>query len=109
MIKERLSKLRTLMKERNIDAYLIPTSDFHETEYVGEHFKARHYMSNFSGSQGTLLVTLNDAYLWVDGRYFIQAQKQLQGTTITQMNIGEPGVLYVDDFLVSILKQNDAL
>ena len=58
---EKLNALRTLMKERNLDVYMIPTSDFHETEYVGEHFKARAYMSGFTGSQGTLIVTLDDA------------------------------------------------
>lgn len=109
MIKERLNKLRKLMEERSIDAYLIPTSDFHETEYVGEHFKARHFMSNFSGSQGTLLVMKDAAYLWVDGRYFIQAAQQLKDTSITQMNIGEEGVLTIEQLLQEQLKENDTL
>ena len=89
---EKLTALRSLMKERHMDAYIIPTSDFHETEYVGEHFKARKYMSGFSGSQGTLIVCQDKAALWTDGRYFIQAENQLQGTTIDLMKQGEEGV-----------------
>lgn len=89
---EKLQALRALMKKRNIDVYMIPTSDFHETEYVGEHFKARHFMSGFSGSAGTLIVCEECAALWTDGRYFIQAADQLKGTTITLMKQGEEGV-----------------
>lgn len=109
MIKERLKKLRDLMQERKISAYLIPTSDFHETEYVGEHFKARKYMSNFTGSQGTLLVTLSDAYLWSDGRYFIQAEKELRDTTIQLMKMGEENVPTVEEKLIECLNEGDTL
>ena len=69
---EKLKQLRTLMNERNMDVYMSPTSDFHETEYVGEHFKARSFMSGFTGSAGTLIVCKDCAALWTDGRYFIQ-------------------------------------
>lgn len=96
---EKLNALRTLMKERNLDVYMIPTSDFHETEYVGEHFKARAYMSGFTGSQGTLIVTLDDAALWTDGRYFIQAADQLKDTTITLMKQGEEGVPTIAQYI----------
>ncbi|MEG2544618.1 MAG: aminopeptidase P family protein [Longicatena sp.] len=89
---EKLTALRKLMKERGMDVYMIPTSDFHETEYVGEYFKARKYMSHFSGSAGTLVVCLDCAALWTDGRYFIQAEEQLKGTSITLMKQGEEGV-----------------
>lgn len=89
---EKLEALRALMKERNMDVYMIPTSDFHETEYVGDYFKARKYMSGFSGSAATLVVCQEDAALWTDGRYFIQAAKQLRDTTITLMRQGEEGV-----------------
>ena len=82
-----------------MDAYIIPTSDFHETEYVGEHFKARKYMSGFSGSQGTLIVCQDKAALWTDGRYFIQAENQLQGTTIDLMKQGEEGVPTMEEYL----------
>lgn len=89
---EKLKKLRKLMEERHMDVYLIPTSDFHETEYVGEHFKARAYMSGFTGSAGTLVVCKDCAALWTDGRYFIQAADQLEGSTIDLMKQGEEGV-----------------
>lgn len=89
---EKLKKLRKLMEERHMDVYLIPTSDFHETEYVGEHFKARAYMSGFTGSAGTLVVCKDNAALWTDGRYFIQAADQLEGSTIDLMKQGEEGV-----------------
>lgn len=89
---DKLKKLRELMEERHMDVYLIPTSDFHETEYVGEHFKARAYMSGFTGSAGTLVVCRDCAALWTDGRYFIQAADQLAGSTIELMKQGEEGV-----------------
>ena len=81
-IKERVSKLRTLMERNGIDVYMVPTADFHNSEYVGEHFKARAFMSGFTGSAGTLIVTKDFAGLWTDGRYFLQGEKQLEGTGI---------------------------
>ena len=71
VIQSRLNALRKLMKERGMDAYMIPTADFHESEYVGEHFKCREYMTGFTGSAGTALVTMDEACLWVDGRYYV--------------------------------------
>ena len=106
---EKLTALRGLMKERNLDVYMIPTSDFHETEYVGEHFKARAYMSGFTGSQGTLVVTLKDAALWTDGRYFIQAANQLEGTTITLMKQGEEGVPAIAQYIYDNMKDQGGL
>ena len=72
MIKERLRQLREKMEERGIDIYVVPTSDFHESEYVGEHFKARKFITGFTGSAGTAVITKTEAGLWTDGRYFIQ-------------------------------------
>ena len=92
MINQRITKLRQLMKERGIDLYIIPTSDFHQSEYVGSYFEARHYMSGFSGSAGTLIVRQDEAYLWTDGRYFIQAEKELAGSCIQLMKMRTPGV-----------------
>ncbi|MCQ2551115.1 MAG: M24 family metallopeptidase [Clostridia bacterium] len=88
-IQERIEKLRILMKEEGLDSYLIPTTDFHGSEYVNPYFKAREYMSGFTGSAGTLLVTMDDAYLWTDSRYFIQAEDQLKGSGIKLMRIGK--------------------
>ena len=98
-INERLKALRALMKERNIDIYVVPTSDFHQTETVGSYFRAREFMSGFTGSEGTLVVTLDEAALWVDGRYFLQAAKQLEGSEIIKMEMGEPGVLTIPQYI----------
>ena len=87
--KERIGRLREYMESAKIDICVVPTADYHQSEYVGEHFKARAYMSGFTGSQGTLIVTLDDAALWTDGRYFIQAADQLRGSTIELFRSGE--------------------
>ena len=99
MINQRIAKLRQLMKERDIDLYIIPTSDFHQSEYVGSYFEARHYMSGFSGSAGTLIVRKNEAYLWTDGRYFIQAEKELAGSGIQLMKMRTPGVPTIKEYI----------
>jgi Xaa-Pro aminopeptidase len=109
MIKERLQHLRALMAENQMDAYIIPTSDFHESEYVGDYFKARKYMSGFTGSAGTLVVTLKEAGLWTDGRYFIQAARELADTTITLYKMGEEGVPTIEEFLKDHLPQDGTL
>ena len=69
-IQERISMLREQMKNQGIDMYIVPTADFHQSEYVGEYFKARKFITGFSGSAGTAVITLDEARLWVDGRYF---------------------------------------
>ena len=99
MINQRITKLRQLMKERGIDLYIIPTSDFHQSEYVGSYFEARHYMSGFSGSAGTLIVRQDEAYLWTDGRYFIQAEKELAGSCIQLMKMRTPGVPTIKEYI----------
>ena len=88
-VKERLSCLRKLMEEKGIDFYVIPTADFHQSEYVGEYFKARKYMTGFSGSAGTAVISKDWAGMWTDGRYFIQAAKQMEGTTVELMKMRE--------------------
>lgn len=109
IIVERLKALRKLMEERGIDVYIIPTSDFHETEYVGEHFKARTYMSNFTGSAGTLVVAMDGAGLWSDGRYFIQAARELEGTGIDLMKSGEEGTPLMAQYIYDHVRQGKAL
>ncbi|MDO4513411.1 MAG: aminopeptidase P family protein [Lachnospiraceae bacterium] len=99
IIVARLQTLRTVMQESGIDYYLIPTADFHNSEYVNEYFKVREFFSNFSGSNGTLVVGMDEAGLWTDGRYFIQAATQLEGTGITLYKMGEEGVPTVRQFL----------
>ena len=99
MIPERLADLRSLMKEHKVDAYLVPTDDFHCSEYVGEYFKCRKYITGFTGSAGTAVITQKEAGLWTDGRYFIQAAAQLQETGVTLFKIGEEGVPTIEEYL----------
>ena len=101
-VKERITALRARMKETGIDAYLIPTDDFHGSEYVGEYFKCRKYITGFTGSAGTAVIMQDMAGLWTDGRYFIQAADQLEGTGITLFKMGEPEVPTVHEFLKKI-------
>lgn len=98
-ITDRLARLRGRMRETGIDFYLIPTDDFHASEYVGEYFKCRKYITGFTGSAGTAVVSQDMAGLWTDGRYFIQAEQQLTGSTVTLFKQGEKGVPTVKEFL----------
>lgn len=108
-IQERLKDLRGQMKEKKIDIYIVPTADFHQTEYVGEYFKARKYITNFSGSAGTAVITADEARLWTDGRYFIQAAEQIAGTTVELMKMGEPGVPTIKEYLADTLKAGGSI
>ena len=108
-VKERIAKLRELMKENRIDAYVVPTSDFHQSEYVGEHFKARKFITGFTGSAGTAVITLDEARLWTDGRYFTQAAKQLEGSGVELMRMAEPGVPTINEYLKSTLVEGNCL
>ncbi len=96
---EKIAKLRDLMNERGIDLYLIPTDDFHSSEYVGEHFKERSFMTGFTGSAGTAVITKTEAHLWADGRYFVQAAKQIADSEVILERMGEPKVPEVDEFI----------
>ncbi len=109
MIPERLARLRQEMKKRNIAVYVVPTADFHESEYVGDHFKARKYITGFSGSAGTAVITMTEAGLWTDGRYFLQAARELEGTTVTLFRMGEEGVPTMTEYLRSALGQGEIL
>lgn len=102
---EKLSKLRECMAKRNFDAYIIPTDDFHASEYVGDYFKSREFMSGFTGSAGTLVVLKNKAALWTDGRYFLQADSQLKGSSIELMKSGRPSVLTISQYLFKNLEE----
>ena len=103
---EKLALLRAEMKKRGIDAYVVVTDDFHASEYVGTHFKAREFLSGFTGSVGTLVVLPDSAALWTDGRYFLQAAQQLDGSGIELMRMGEPGVPEIADFLRDHVEEN---
>ena len=108
-IKQKLNALRILMKEKKIDAYLVATDDFHGSEYVGDYFKCRKYITGFTGSAGTAIITQDMAGLWTDGRYFIQAADQLRDTTIALFKSGEPGVPTVHQFLNDKLEEGMCL
>lgn len=108
-IKERIDALRTLMKERNIAAYMVPTDDFHGSEYVGEYFKCREFITGFTGSAGTAVIMHGQAGLWTDGRYFLQAEKELAGSMIDLYKSGQPGVPTIEEFLLENLKDGDIL
>lgn len=109
MIKERLMKLREEMNKEGMQAYIIPTSDFHETEYVSEYFAARKYMSGFTGSAGVLVVLLDKAGLWTDGRYFIQAANQLAGSGIDLMKQGQEDTPSIEEYIVTNLTQRSVV
>lgn len=96
---DRLAALRAVMEEKGVDWYMVPTADFHNSEYVDDYFKVREYLSNFSGSNGTLIVGKDEAGLWTDGRYFIQAGRELEGTGITLYRMLEEGVPTKEEFL----------
>ena len=93
------------MEEKQIDAYIVPSADNHQSEYVGEHFKSRAFITGFTGSAGTAVITKDDAGLWTDGRYFIQAESQLSGSGITLYRMGNAQVptclLYTSVFFAS--------
>ena len=108
-INERIAALRSLMKEKNIDAYMIPSADNHQSEYVGDYFKSRAFISGFTGSAGTVVVTMNESGLWADGRYFIQAEAQLSGSEMKLFKMGEPGVPTIEEYLETVLPENGVL
>ena len=108
-VNERIQALRAMMKERGIDAYLVPTSDFHESEYVGSHFECRKFITGFTGSAGTAVITLKEAGLWTDGRYFVQAGKQLQGSEVKLFKMGQEGVPTIEEYLVENMPEHGVL
>ena len=104
-----INKFQELLKDKNIDAFIIPTNDFHLSEYVSDYFKARAYLTGFTGSAGTLVVTKEKALLWTDGRYFIQAEKQIENTGIILMKMGNPNVDTITEYLGKIFKNGGTL
>lgn len=108
-MRQQLLDLRATMAARGVDVYMIPTDDFHASEYVGDYFKCRAYVSGFTGSAGTLLVTADWAGLWTDGRYFLAAAEQLKDSGIELMKMGEPGVPTLNAHLAAILREGQVL
>ena len=106
---EKLSLLREKMAEAGVQAYLIPSSDPHISEYLPDHWRARAWLSGFDGSAGTLVVTETESGLWTDGRYFIQAERQMAGSEIVLYRMKEKGVPTIQEFLLSRLKEGEVL
>ena len=104
-----LEQLREKMRERGIDVYVVPTSDYHESEYVSEHFACRRYITGFTGSAGTAVVTMEEAGLWTDGRYFVQAAKQLEGSGVTLQKMGVEGVPTILEYLRQAMPEGGTL
>ena len=104
-----LEQLREKMRERGIDVYVVPTSDYHESEYVSEHFACRRYITGFTGSAGTAVVTMEEAGLWTDGRYFVQAAKQLEGSGVTLRKMGVEGVPTILEYLHQAMPEGGTL
>lgn len=96
---ERIDALRREMEREGMDIYIVPTADYHHSEYVGEYFKVRQFLTGFTGSAGTAVVTKDKAGLWTDGRYFIQADRQLRESGIKLYRMGEPGVDTIVEFV----------
>ena len=109
VINQRIAALRERMKERGIDACLIPTADFHGSEYVNDYFKCREYITGFTGSAGTAVITADAAGLWTDGRYFVQAAGELSGSEVILYRMGEEGVPSVEDYLSEAIPDGGCL
>lgn len=108
-VTEKLSAFRARMAQEKLAAVIVPTADSHASEYIAEHFKTRQWLCGFTGSAGTLVVGLEEAALFTDGRYFIQAQAQLEGSGVTLMRMGTPGVPSVEDYARSLAKAGEAV
>lgn len=109
VINERINQLRKEMKERGLNAYIIPSSDPHLSEEVAAHWMGRMYLSGFTGSAGTLVVTESESGLWTDGRYFIQAEAQLASTEIKLFKMFQPNVPTLVEYLLSVLNSGDCV
>lgn len=108
-INKRINELRHLMYDNGIDVYIVCTDDYHNSEYVGDYFKEREFISGFTGSAGIAVITNDEALLWTDGRYFIQAEIELKDSEFKLMKIGEPGVKKISEYLCDTMQEGDTL
>ncbi|MBQ8508833.1 MAG: aminopeptidase P family protein [Clostridia bacterium] len=106
---EKLAAVRALMRQRGVDMLLVPSDDHHQSEYVAPHFKARAWLSGFTGSAGTLILTADTAKLFTDGRYYIQAARQIEGSGIDLMKSGSEGVPTPEEYIAANLKGGQTL
>ena len=107
--KDKIKALKELMKKQKVDLTIIPTSDYHQSEYVAEYFQYRKWLSGFTGSAGTLVVSEKESVLFTDGRYFIQAEKQLNGSGIKLMRMGNAKVPTLEEYVESKLNKGNTL
>ncbi len=103
---DKIKQIQKKLVQNEIDAYIIPSADEHNSEYLSDHYKSRAFLTGFSGSAGTLIITQKKSFLWTDGRYHIQAAKQIEGRNITLMKQGLPGVPSILEFLASHFKED---
>lgn len=101
MVNERIAKLRKLMESNGISAYIIPTSDPHQSEYLADYYKTREFITGFTGSAGTAVITMNKSGLWTDGRYFIQAAQELSSSEVELYKMGIAGSVSIEEFLLN--------
>ncbi|NFF24227.1 aminopeptidase P family protein [Clostridium botulinum] len=106
---EKIEKLREIMNKENIDYYVVPSGDFHQSEYVAEHFKSRAYITGFTGSAGTALIGREKGILWTDGRYFIQAEQQLKNSGIELYQMRIPGWPTLHEWLMENMKSGETV
>lgn len=106
-INQRLEKLREVMRREHLSAFIFPSTDAHQSEYVADHWQGRAWISGFNGSAGTAVVTMHSAALWTDSRYFIAAEEQLRGTEFQLMKLKVEGTPTISDWIASELSQNE--
>ena len=106
-INQRLEKLREVMRREHLSAFIFPSTDAHQSEYVADHWQGRAWISGFNGSAGTAVVTMRSAALWTDSRYFIAAEEQLRGTEFQLMKLKVEGTPTISDWIASELSQNE--
>ena len=107
--KQRIEQLRVRMKQEGIDYYIVPTADFHHSEYVNDYFKVREFLSGFTVSNGTLVISADEAGLWTDGRYFVQAERELEGSDIVLYRMGEENVPKIEEYLGKNVKEGQTI
>ena len=108
-VPERLAALRAAMKANGVDVYLIPVGDPHSSEYLPDHYTSLTYFSGFHGENSNFVVTMNESAVWADGRYFVQAEKEIAGTEIQLMRMGEPGVPTAEEYCGKVLPEGGTL
>ena len=105
-VPERLAALRAAMKANGVDVYLIPVGDPHSSEYLPDHYTSLTYFSGFHGENSNFVVTMTESAVWADGRYFVQAEKEIAGTEIQLMRMGEPGVPTAEEYCGKVLPED---